>query len=219
MKRFVKPLLLVSMALLLICSAYFTTLAFLTDETGSVLNTFALGDVVITLDETELDEFGEPTGNRTYIGNQYKLVPGTSYVKDPTIHVDPNSVNSLLFVAIENTANSADPAYPNAVTYEMEDVSGELTVDGETASWKVFKQEGDTTIYYLEKPVLPGSDVLIFNGFKFAPEISDMQPYVDSYVAITAYALQADGFFLDGDGQLQDPEAAWMAFPENQSLQ
>lgn len=218
MKQYAKPLLVVCIALLLIFATVFSTLAFLQDETSQLLNTFTAGKVSITLDEATVtaetvDEEGiplDPVNNRTDMGNTYKLIPGASYYKDPTIHVSDDSENCLLFVKIDNTAG-------DAVIFDLLDVPGTVTTDGQPAAWKPLT--GQNGVYYLEKPVLPGSDVVIFNGFEFSHTVEDMTPYAGTYIAISAYALQAEGFFVDTDGQLQDPATAWAAFPENQSFQ
>ena len=94
MKSMKKSLLLVLCALALITASVFGTLAYLTD-TAQVLNTFTVGNVSIKLDETKVnpdgtsvdgdDEDTEP--DRTEEGNKYHLIPGMSYIKDPTVTV------------------------------------------------------------------------------------------------------------------------------------
>lgn len=69
------------------------TLAWLTDTTDSVTNTFTMGNIEITLDETT--------------GNEYKMVPGGDIVKDPKVTVLADSEECWLFVKIEK-ANGFD---------------------------------------------------------------------------------------------------------------
>lgn len=64
----------------------FTTLAFLTDD-KSVVNSFTVGNVHIKLDEAVVDEAGVATGTRTEAGNEYHLLTGHEYTKDPTVTV------------------------------------------------------------------------------------------------------------------------------------
>lgn len=60
------------------------SLAYFTDKTEAANNTFTMGNVKITLDETDLTKDG---GSRTPAGNTYtNLYPGMEMVKDPTVH-------------------------------------------------------------------------------------------------------------------------------------
>ena len=103
MKKSVKALLLVMCAIVLVCATVFTTLAFLQDSTRTITNTFTVGKVVITLDEAKVDEYGVPVSPAERVKtNEYKLIPGKTYTKDPIIHVDDESEKCWLFVKIEN---------------------------------------------------------------------------------------------------------------------
>lgn len=62
------------------------TIAWLTDKTDPVMNTFTVGDINITLDETT--------------GNEYKIIPGTDITKDPKVTVSANSEACWLFVEV-----------------------------------------------------------------------------------------------------------------------
>ena len=60
------------------------SLAYFTDKTEAANNTFTMGNVKITLDETDLTK---TDGSRTPAGNTYtNLYPGMDMVKDPTVH-------------------------------------------------------------------------------------------------------------------------------------
>ena len=78
------------------------TLAYLR-ATASVTNTFAYGKVAITMDETKIDVDGKTalTGTRGN-GNQYLLMPGQSYVKDPIIHIGQDSQDMFIFLKVDN---------------------------------------------------------------------------------------------------------------------
>ena len=84
------------------------TLAYFTDYTDDTVNTFTVGNVDITLDEAEVDEYGKDKGTRKDEGegNAYKLVPGHTYVKDPTVTVLKGSEPSYVRVFV--TFNKAD---------------------------------------------------------------------------------------------------------------
>ena len=64
------------------------TIAYLTDTTDPVTNTFTVGKVDITLTET----FNTDTDNDgTNDAWKAQLIPGTTYAKDPVVTVTANS--------------------------------------------------------------------------------------------------------------------------------
>ena len=94
---------------LVICCAVGGTLAWLTDQTASVKNTFTVGNIDITLAESEnLD---------------LKMVPGNTITKDPKVTVEGGSEACWLFVKVEKSAN-----FDDFLTYTID--SGWKSVDG-----------------------------------------------------------------------------------------
>lgn len=75
------------------------TLAWLTATSGEVTNTFTTSDINITLTETTTD---------------YKMVPGYTIAKDPTVTVVADSEPCYLFVKVEKSTN-----FDSFMTYEM----------------------------------------------------------------------------------------------------
>ena len=71
------------------------TLAWLTDTTDAVTNTFTTSDIDITLTET----------GATNNANSYKMVPGYTISKDPKVTVSADSEDCWLFVKLEKSAN------------------------------------------------------------------------------------------------------------------
>ena len=100
MKTKSKALLLTLCAVLLVAASVLGTMAYLT-STDTVTNTFTIGKVEITLDETDVTD---PTGPRVK-ANSYKLMPGTTYTKDPTVTVKAGSEES--YVRMKVTFNNA----------------------------------------------------------------------------------------------------------------
>ena len=86
MKTKSKVLLLSLCAVLLVAATVMGTVAYLTSQ-AEVTNTFTVGDVQIKLDEAVVDKNGNPAGGRTDQGNDYHLIPGQTYTKDPTVTV------------------------------------------------------------------------------------------------------------------------------------
>ena len=100
MKTKSKALLLTLCAVLLVAASVLGTMAYLT-STDTVTNTFTIGKVEIKLDETDVTNL---TGPRV-TANSYKLMPGTTYTKDPTVTVKAGSEES--YVRMKVTFNNA----------------------------------------------------------------------------------------------------------------
>ena len=90
-----KTLIMLLCAVVTVTAAAVGTIAYLTDA-ASVTNTFTVGNVSIKLEETDVNPNGQPidaAGNvtqnpvRKEEGNSYHLLPGQTYVKDPTLTV------------------------------------------------------------------------------------------------------------------------------------
>lgn len=117
MKTKSKALLLTLCAVLLVAASVLGTMAYLT-STDTVTNTFTVGKVEIKLDETDVTN---QTGPRVQ-ANSYKLMPGTTYTKDPTVTVKAGSEES--YVRMKVTFNNAkeiialctDPEFADEVT-------------------------------------------------------------------------------------------------------
>ena len=104
MKKTTKALLLTLCAVLLVAASVMGTMAYLT-ASDSVQNTFTVGKVKINLDEAKVTEDGKPVGTDRVKANSYKLIPGVTYTKDPTVTVLNGSVES--YVRMKVTFNNA----------------------------------------------------------------------------------------------------------------
>ena len=169
MKKAKKVLLLVLCAVLLVGASVAGTVAYLT-ATDSVENTFTVGKVVISMDEVPVDEYGVPVAGGRVKENEYKLVPGHTYTKDPTIHVDALSEPCYLFVKIESGINA--------------------TLAGQTG----WTQIDGTNFWKYESIVAPGGNVVVFNSFTYSSGVEDTTADAQKAIVVTAYAIQADGF-------------------------
>lgn len=95
-----KTLLLITSMILVAAISVMGTLAWLTD-TDTAVNTFTIGQVDILLDEADVDENGklllDDEGNplERVKENEYHLIPGQTYIKDPTVTVQ--AVNLPIF--------------------------------------------------------------------------------------------------------------------------
>lgn len=114
MKTKSKALLLTLCAVLLVAASVLGTMAYLT-STDTVTNTFTVGKVEITLDETDVTN---PNGPRVK-ANSYKLMPGTTYTKDPTVTVKAGSEESYVRMKVTfNNAAALMEMLPNADNLE-----------------------------------------------------------------------------------------------------
>lgn len=86
---------------LVVVAAISGTVAWLTAGTDAVTNTFTTSDINITLNETT--------------GEEYKMVPGYTISKDPTVKVLEGSAECYLFVKVEKSEN-----FSAFLTFEME---------------------------------------------------------------------------------------------------
>lgn len=105
MKTKSKALLLTLCAVLLVAASVLGTMAYLT-STDTVTNTFTVGKVEIKLDEAKVTADGIPVESAARVTeNSYKLMPGNTYTKDPTVTVKAGSEES--YVRMKVTFNNA----------------------------------------------------------------------------------------------------------------
>ena len=223
MRTKTKALALALCAVLLVVSTVFVTMAFLTDR-DSVQNTFTFGQVGISLDEAEVYASGKvkngenrkSTDGRVQ-GNEYHLIPGHNYVKDPTIHVDDGSENCLLFVKLENGLkpivagkdifSAADPA---DTVYTIE---AQMMKNG----WTLI--DSANNIWAYNKVVAENEHIEVFDEFTLTDnaDVSNYATDKDAQgnvkggktIKVTAYAIQADGFVEDTTVSPDDAKNAW----------
>lgn len=230
MKTKRKALLLSLCAVLLVVASVMGTMAYLTSTTGEVKNTFTVGKVAITLDETKVDENGVPVPStddkpvaRT-TENSYKLIPGSTYTKDPTIHVD--AASEACFIRAKVTLTNADKWIAIAAKYADNKVENIIKGTDDNIWWVsqpaidttantvtytfVYKNESHTD--ELGKRIwtkADGTDLVLFNEIAIPGDVTsdELKAVNDTKITVIAEAIQADGFETEA--------AAWTAF-ENQ---
>ena len=160
------------------------TLAYFTD-TKTAENTFVVGKVAITLDEAKVNEMGEVQQGDRVTGNAYKLIPGRTYTKDPTITVNDGSLDSYLFVKVVNGIEALEATGEGTIAKQME-----------AKGWKPLANVAN--VYYLAgtdgKPAVVSANdkKVIFENFTINGELTELENVQP--ITITAYAVQADGF-------------------------
>ena len=237
MKKHSKALLLSMCAALLVIGSVFGTIAYLTD-TEAVTNTFSVGRVGLKLDEADVNEMGQPLKDGKVVevkdvvvkdlltyarwqptkgdeNQKYHLLPGHTYIKDPTVTVDAGSEESYVRMMVTVTFASAltdaqlateldeifrgydatkwiredktVSANQKVITYEYRYYT---TVDGKDNSGTGVDQPLEPLFTSIAVPGEYDNDDIAFLG--------------GMSISVEAHAIQAAGFDTE--------DAAWIAF-------
>ncbi len=203
MKKIAKVMAVMLCMALLVCGGIFGTLAYLTSQTPTLTNRFTVGNVSISLSECLVDGNGKKLGeSRIQTTQEYKLVPGGVYDKDPTIHVNYGSEKCFLYARINNEigADKADETKESTVQQLTRFGWVKLDVDtGKTTE----------TIWYYEEYGEAGKDYILFEKIYIDPSLTDMSELDGKKIEITAYAVQTEGFVTAENTHAQNALAAW----------
>lgn len=183
-----KVVLALACAVLLVAASVMGTMAYLTSQ-DTVTNTFTVGNVDITLDETDVDH-STPNADRDK-ANSYKLLPGHEYTKDPIVHVTSDSEDCYLFVKVTNEITAIEDS-SNTVASQMA-AKGWQAVNGQTG---LYVYVGTATGATNPLSVTAGSDVTVFEKIKVAGTVTNdtLASYANKTITVNAYAVQKDGF-------------------------
>ncbi len=240
MKTKNKAALLILCLLLVATTSMMATSAYLMDD-DYIVNTFTVGKVKLKLDERIVDKTGTPTGSvtdRTDAGNEYHLLPGQVYTKDPMVTVLAGSDECYvrMLVTMNRTQTQLDQIF-GAGFLPQDFVSG-----WDNAVWETtgdIKEENGSVTYEFryreaadQSPETFGDSSrggitqdtplqALFTEFRVPEEMTGAElallgddettTEVDEKFKITvvAHAIQAAGF--------ADETAAWAAFQEQLS--
>lgn len=211
MKR--KALLLTFCAVLLVAASVLGTMAYLTSQ-QTVTNTFTVGKVNIKLDEANVGTDGKEITTGTGIGrgdaNDYKLIPGSTYDKDPMVTVLAGSEPAYVKMIVTITkADKFDVLFPPQS-------SGLPTIfEGYDATNWIFKTTAATTVtdpvtsvattsrtyefWYKEAVDASSADVeldALFDQIKVPGTVTgaDLDTIKGMEIIVKAYAVQTSGF-------------------------
>lgn len=212
MKTRSKALLLTLCAVLLVAASVLGTMAYLT-STDEVTNTFTVGEVKIKLDEAKANPDGSLVANADRVkANEYKLLPGHTYNKDPMVTVLSGSESSYVKMTVTfSKANELDAIFAPGGADLTSIFNGY-----DAAKWIARGNTKDATantrtyeFWYKETVGAPTADVALdalFDSITVPGTITNEQLATIEGMTITvnAYAIQADGF--------ANAEAAWAAF-------
>ena len=180
------------------------TLAYFTD-TKSATNTFTMGNVAITLDETDVNN----PDARTTKGNTYNVYPGQTVKKDPIVHnTGKNAAYIRATVNVSNWMNLVAAYYPDfKETFSNDGYKAALNLlVGELGEgWSVVDVvKGDTfTIGQFDAKFILKYDGTLAAGSETTPMFTQVMVPAGldnanastfSSVKVQAQAIQADGF-------------------------
>lgn len=203
MKTAKKAIVLALCAVLLVVGTVAGTMAYLTDS-KTVKNTFTVGNVAITLDEAVVDEYGAEIGGRTEGGNNYKLIPGHKYVKDPTVTVKAGSEKAYVRMIVTVT-DLADLKTACGVAPEDKLLLQNYVTGWDSAKWistNVITEQDNKAEYefrYYSIVNNANSDQkleALFEAFTMPKTATNTQleKLDELKIDVAAYAIQADGF-------------------------
>ena len=167
------------------------TMAWLTDETPGIVNTFTDSDIEITLTETGAE----------HNANSYKMVPGYTISKDPKVTVVKGSEKCYLFVKLEKSEN-----FDSFLTYEIAAGWTQLTdAEGKNVDG-VYYRVVDTTGQGTPISVLKDDKVTVLGSVtkSMMDELRDGKAEKPT-LTVTAYASQ----FYKSAGVEFDVNTAW----------
>ena len=205
MKTRSKALLLSLCAVLLVAASVLGTMAYLTDS-ETVTNTFTVGQVHLTLDEADVKPDGTYKTDKSarVIENEYHLIPGHTYIKDPTVHVDANSEDCYLFVKVENGIAAIETKETGKTIADQMTELNWVKVDGIDVNDLYVLVKGSENPYAVSK----GANVVVFENFTIDGNSVDndlIAKYTEAEITVTAYAVQKAGF------ENQTPAEIWNA--------
>lgn len=200
MKKLKKALLLLLCMVLAVGGSILGTLAYLTD-TETVTNTFSVGDIRIALDEAKVTPDGVPVQGADRVqANEYHLLPGLTYTKDPVLTVEGGSEACYIYIRVDNGILELETEGDTSIAAQIT-ANGWEELDGvENVYYKSHSQSATDTKY------------AVFESFTIDGDKVDntmLSTYQGATVTVTGYAVQKDGF--------GSAKAAWDAadFPEN----
>lgn len=179
------------------------TIAWLTDKTDTVENTFSVGDINIELKEHDYDPATNTLSTTSLVteNKDYKIVPGKDLPKDPFVTVKANSEACYLFVKVEATGWTNDK-----IAYTIDSAWTELNSAANSAT--------GTKVYYREVSASTADQpfyILANNKVIVSKELTktEIEAITDDLsLKFTAYAVQKEGSV--------DAAAAWDKIPANQ---
>lgn len=212
-KKLTKIAILAFCAAALVTCSVLGTLAYLKATSEVARNTFTIGNVSLSLDETKVDLYGDPVaGAERVLSNKYKLIPNHTYTKDPTVTVAKGSEKCYvrMIVTITDIADMklvfGEDFLPQDLVDGTWDASTWLTTgvvtDNKDGSYSYEFRYKDIVDAAQDDATLPP----LFTKIAIDETISadSLEKLTDMEICIVAHAIQSHGF--------DNADAAWAAW-------
>ena len=241
-KKLLTAVVLTLCAVALVVGSVLTTIALLTSSSG-VSNVFTVGNISIDMKESKVNSDGklvDASGNEITPAdtdkivktdtNSYHLLPGKTYIKDPTIYITSDTDKMYLFVKSANLIRRAEAGnYNDRVRDEdpnTTDTPLSMREQMEAKGWVEYVRSGDGTeivwVYgtrnfetgeitptVVSKSTHP--EIKICDSFTIHENV-DVSVYGAAHVTFTAFAIQTTGFDGADSANTHDlTKAAWTA--------
>lgn len=182
MKKTMKRVLpVVALVLVVALASIGGTIAWLTDSTDEVKNTFTAADIDVTLTETpNAKSDSSKEENDIWKAN---MLPGFSYPKDPKVEVSKNSADCYLFVKFEETN---DPSTYLTYTSTLTTANGWTQGDGTDIPSNVWYRKVMTSDTTRSWELLSGNTISV----KDTVTKENMETAAKAELTYTAYASQ-----------------------------
>lgn len=201
MKNLKKIIVAASLCAAIGATAIAGTLAYFTDETETLANSFTAGDVDITLTEPEWE----------YSGKEYEIIPGNTVAKDPTVTLSTDSVDSYVRLVV---------TMPQAV-YEISNLNGvdnaiiNFKLDGAVLPQKDAAKtvEGLVYLYFDYTDMAAGESRTAFDEIAFSGALTNADND-EAYKALADFDINAIAYAVQKDNLSDINNAFETAFPD-----
>lgn len=205
-----KVLMILLVAVVLIGCAVGGTIAYFTDKTETVTNTFTVGKLFANPSEdftlwehkaVDEDASGKKDGvfeltTEEVDKNEYTVLPGVNLPKDPTVDIVDLELNAYLYIKV-------DGMLPDGMSYtitsdweKLQGYAGIWVYKGSEATNKVIHADSTAKKTFTVQ-ILTNNEIVVAPTFAY----TDTNPI--NKLVFTAYAVQAPGF--------NSAEEAWAA--------
>lgn len=190
-----------SLVLVVAFAAVGGTIAWLTDTSQSVVNTFTSTKVVVELEETKTD---------------FEMVPGNDIEKDPKVSLGTDSEDAWVFVELKK---STSPDFDNYLDYTINDgwelLSG--TEDTSDVLWYGYKEklkvDSEAVSVLQDDKVTVKSEVTTAMMGTITGESASKPTLTITAAAVQAANITTD---LNNDGKV-DVKDAWIVYNNTQT--
>lgn len=216
------------------------TMAYLTDH-DTVTNTFTVGNVVLKLDEADVKSDGsyETDHDNRVSENTYHLLPGHTYIKDPTVTVGAGSADTYvrMIVKVENMDQlklalpmygATDRYYGADGTFLLQelcvDENGKCTWDGDVWEFEGYTETVESVNGESDKTITVGTYEFRYKEVVEKSETATVLPDLFTHITIPgeldnehlAYMknvqIVVNAHAIQADGFENDEDGAWTAF-------